>query len=144
MKQRGRKSAKSEEVSHKVVDIAVTKRPRAPGSLTPTEKKLFNAIVAERPPDFFDSASVPMLIEYCRIPTQLDQVAEAIASFEQDWLKSDDGLKRYKDLVNLQDKAQKRIAALATKMRLAQQSRYDPTAARARPTKSTGPKPWEK
>lgn len=118
-------------------------RPKAPGDLTASEKTLFNEIVAARPAEYFDSATIPMLTEYCRIPSELDLVAGAIRRFKAEWIKKDDGLKRLKELTGMRDKSQKRMVLLATKMRLAQQSRYVPDSGKARPKPGSGPNPWE-
>lgn len=139
MKQRGRKSAASAEV----ISIDLATRPRAPEELIVSEASLWNEIVASRPADFFDAASIPLLVEYCRVKTQLDQVAISLNEFEDEWLKKADGLRRYKELAMLQDKAQSRLVILATKMRLAQQSRFVPNHSKNRPNPSGGPKPWE-
>ena len=139
MKQRGQKSAES----HKVVDLALVARPRAPEDLIESEQTLWNEIVAARPADFFECASIPLLVEFCRTKTELDFTAKAFESFEEEWLKAADGLERYEKLVNMRSRAQSRLMQLATKMRLTQQSRYVPHAKSQRPNTKTGPKPWE-
>ena len=140
MKQRGRKSTEQQNV----VDISVAARPRAPTELTKTEKALFNQIVADRPAEYFDAATIPLLVEYCRIPTELSVIADAMSTFQAKWLNKDDGVKRLKDLTGMRDKSQKRMALLATKMRLAQQSRYNNREKSMRPTGGGGgAKPWE-
>lgn len=139
MKQRGRKSAKSAEV----VSIQQAKRPRPPADLTKTESELWVRIVGERAPDYFDSASQVLLAEYCRVKSQCDQLAVPIAKFKATWFAKDEGVARYKKLVHMQDTAQKRLLALATKMRLAQQSRYVPDHTKTRGESKAGPKPWE-
>lgn len=143
MRQRGRESGAKAQVAG-VTDIASVARPHAPDALSESESKLFNSIVASRPVDFFDCATVPLLVEYCRIPTEQEIVSESISAFQADWLSSDAGLKRFKELTAIRDKAQKRMALLATKMRLAQQSRYISDSRKARPAPEGGaPKPWE-
>ena len=140
MKQRGRRSAAKNEV----VDLEIAQRPKAPEDLEKAEAALFNEIVAARPADYFDAATIPLLSEYCRIPTELRLISGAISQYKDTWLNTDDGLKRFKDLTNMRDKAQKRMALLAVKMRLAQQSRFMPDSRKARPKASGGgPKPWE-
>ena len=139
MKQRGQKSAEA----HKVVDLALVARPRPSEDLIESEKNLWNEIVAARPPDFFECASLPLLAEFCRTRTELDFTAKAIVDFDDTWLKDHDGLERYEKLTNMRSKAQSRLMQLATKMRLTQQSRYVPHAKSQRPNAKTGPKPWE-
>lgn len=145
MRQRGRKSATQSEVSAQVVDIGLAQYAKAPGDLNTAEKAMFNEIVAARPADFFDAATVPLLAEYCRIPTELGLISSAISKFKDSWLNTDEGLRRFKELTAMRDRAQKRMALLATKMRLAQQSRYIAHSGKSKPKSSGsgGPKPWE-
>jgi hypothetical protein len=100
--------------------------------------------VAARVHDFFDVATLPLLKEYCRLQTQVDVMAEEIDSFQPKWLKTEDGVKRYRHLTTIRDQAQGRMIALARSMRLTQQSRYVPDKAGNRPRggKETA-KPWE-
>ena len=144
MTKRGRQSAASKEVADNVVDLALIQFPKAPEDLTKPEKVLFGEIVAARPADYFDAATIPMLAEYCRIPSELSLYAGAISKYKVSWLNADDGLKRLKELTGMRDKAQKRMALLATKMRLAQQSRYIAHSGKSKPkSNGAGPKPWE-
>ena len=139
MKQRGQKSAAADSV----VSLDIQTRPRPPECLNGDEKALWNDIVASRAPDFFDTVGQKLLTELCRVQSQVDQLAAPIAEFRPEWLNSEAGIKRYKDLSVMREKAQARLIQLATKMRLTQQSRYIPHGAKARGKKETGPKPWE-
>ena len=144
MRQRGRQSASANEVSGQVVDLGMIKFPKAPTDLSKAEAAMFNEIVAARPADYFDAATIPLLAEYCRLPTELGLISGAIGKFKDTWLNTDEGLKRFKELTQMRDKTQKRMALLAVKMRLAQQSRYIADSRKARPKGSGGgPKPWE-
>lgn len=125
------------------MDIHEAVRPKAPSDLSKTEAALFNEVVAARPGDYFDAATIPMLAEYCRIPSELALIADAVSKFKASWLNTDEGFKRFKELVGMRDKAQKRMAMLATKMRLAQQSRYENRVKAMKPSASSGPRPWE-
>lgn len=105
---------------------------------------MFNRIVATRPAEFFDVATIPLLTEYCRIPIEVEIVTKAIEAFQAEWLNDDNGLKRFKELTQIRDKAQKRMILLATKMRLSQQSRFPSDSRKNRPAPEGGaPKPWE-
>lgn len=139
MKQRGQKPAAADNV----VDIAVASRPRPPDDLTEGEKLFWNDVVAGRPADFFEFASLPLLAEYCRTKTEVDFIAESIREFKHEWMNTEDGLKRYEKLSVMRTKAQTRLMALATKMRLTQQSRYVPHSKNNRTPTRNGPKPWE-
>ena len=140
MKQRGRKSAKSQNI----VDISQAQRPKPPAELTEKQAKLWRAITADRPAEYFDDASLPLLAEYVRCADELDKIAVTFENFNQDWLKDGDGLMRYRKMTSIRSDMQGRLATLATKLRLAQQSRYDKQKAGARPSSEIkAPKPWE-
>lgn len=132
MKQRGKKSA----AKLSVVQVTAEVRPPAPDDLLPEEREMWDRITATRAPDFFDEATLPLLTEYCRLQSQVDTMAEQIENFDPEWLLTDDGVKRYKNLTSIRDQAQGRMIALARSMRLTQQARYVPDNARNRPKKS--------
>ena len=140
MKQRGRKS----QAALSVVKEATVQRPEPPAALLPPEKELWNAITGSRAPDFFDQATIPLLTEYCRLKTQVEMLAEQLNAFEPEWLEDDDGLRRYKTITDVRDKAEGRMIALARSMRLTQQARYVPDKAKNRPTGGKARKPWER
>ena len=141
MKQRGQKSA----ASLAVIKTDVKARPEAPETLTEKEKNLWISIVDSRDPEFFDAATIPLLTELCRLKTQVDLMSEELEAFNPDWLKGDDGVKRYKTLCGVRDQGTGRLISLATRLRLTPQARYVPAAAKARATKATTgmPKLWD-
>lgn len=140
MKQRGKRSTASLSViTPKIVDI-----PNAPGDLLPVERELWDSIIATRTSDFFDSATLPLLAEYCRLKTQVDAMAEEIKEFEPDWLKTDEGVRRYRALTSIRDQAQGRMIALARSMRLTQQARYVPDHTSSKPGTARTKKLWER
>ena len=134
MKQRGRKSA----AKLSVIESTVPQPPMAPDDLLPNERELWDAIVQVRAADFFDGATLPLLSEYCRLQSQVDLMAEQMEEFDPDWLKTDDGVKRYKSLAGIRDQAQGRMIALARSMRLTHQSRYVPDKAKNQPARKSG------
>lgn len=134
MKQKGKKSA----AQLSVISTEALQRPAAPDDLLPDERDLWDAITATRVPDFFDVATLPLLAEYCRIKTRVDLLAEQLEDFDADWFKTDDGVKRYRNLSSCCDQAQGRMIALARSMRLTQQSRYVPHTAGNKPKRPAG------
>lgn len=132
MKQKGRKSA----ASLSVVSTVSRTRPSPPSELNDTEKELWNRVTATKTVDFFDDGVVPLLTEYCRLKTSIDLLAFAINDFDPEWLKTDDGVRRYKQLADIRDKAQGRMIALARSMRLTNQSRYPAQTAATRSSAS--------
>jgi len=119
-------------------------RPAPPDELTDKEKGLWLEIVGSRDPEFFDEATLPLLVEMCRAKSKVDVMADEINRFDPQWLRTDEGVKRYKELSSIQDKAQANMLSLARSMRLTPQARYMPDKKINRPT---GPgkvaKPWE-
>lgn len=106
---------------------------------------MWDKIVTAREVNFFDIASLPLLAEYCRLKTQVDDMADQVDDFGDDWLQTDDGLKRYKMLTGIRDQAQGRMIALARTMRLTQQARFVPDSAVARPGKEKKARPlWHR
>lgn len=141
MRQKGRKSAAQLSVVANNLDL----RPAPPEDLFPHEAEMWTEIVTSRAHDFFDVATQPLLKEYVRLQTQVDMMAEEIDSFEAPWLKTEDGVKRFRNLATIRDQAQGRMIALARTMRLTQQARYVPDKANNRPRGGKEqPKPWER
>lgn len=136
MKQRGQKSAAAKSTN--IVDITVANRPRAPEKLPESAKALFNSIVSERDPSYFDATGVSLLGEYCTLQDQLDLLAVQIRRA----LNGEETVSDFKTLTASQDKSQGRMKAIATALRLTQQARYVPDSTKNRPV-ATGPKPWE-
>ena len=136
MKQRGRKST----AKLAVLESPIEPRPAPPDSLSETQKAMWVEVVKSKPHDWFDAGSIPLLVEYCRIRESLDILAEEANAADPEWLKTDAGLKRHTDLWAAIDKKQGRMAQLAMKMRLTQQSRYDKRVAATAAAKEAGNK----
>ena len=128
MRQKGRKSV----ASLTVIETGLPVRPSPPDELNVAEKELFTRITATKSVDFFDDVSVLLLSEFCRLKTSADLIADQIAKYDPEWLKTDDGVARYKSLSDMRDKTQGRMIALARSMRLTNQSRYPPGTAATR------------
>ena len=142
MEKRGRKS----QASLSVVQMGEHARISAPDSLTDDEKALFNEIVASKAADFFDAGTEPLLVEMCRLKTQLDIVSNQIRDFDESWFSTDEGVRRYKSLCGIRDQGQGRMNALARSLRLTNQSRFQPvtTATRAGKKSSASNRLWAK
>lgn len=141
MKQKGRKS--TAELS--VIKSDVRQRLPAPDCLLPEEREAWDRITATKAADFFDDGNAQLLVEFCRLTTSLELVAGQIEEFNPEWFLSDDGLKRYKTLSDIRDKEQGRMNALARALRLTNQSRFQPSTAATRSSKTGDkPKPWQR
>ena len=139
-KQRGKKSAASLAVVSEIAE----RRPSPPASLNDAESALWVKISATKPPEWWDSGSIPLLVEYCKLHTSLADMAAQFDAFDPDWLTTDEGLKRYKALVDIRDKCQARLVQLAMKMRLTQQSRYDAAKANTAAKKTPSRQIWQR
>ncbi len=121
----------------------VPNRPDPPESLTEAQAALWVAIVAEKPAGWFDAASQPLLASYVRAVTFSEELAREYASLGKKCLKDADKLRRVKVLKDMQEKQEKLMATLATKLRLTNQSRYTPQAADTAARNAAKPKLWE-
>src|SRR5206468_3179893 len=103
--------------------------PDPPAKLTAAQASTWRAVVATKPAKWWDAASFPLLIAYCRAVEAHDIVSAQLDVFEAEWLQTDDGLARYDKLAALQERQARIIASLATRQRLSQQARYDKSTA---------------
>ena len=141
MATRGRKSG----AALSVVVGSIDGRPSPPKDLTKFQAEIWQRTVAGESLDQFRSAALQQLLkEYCRHCEAAHILAEEIEATKLEWLRTDDGLKRYDQLLAMRDRETKAIGDKATKLRLTNQSRYTPQAA-ATAAKYTGgsAKPWE-
>jgi hypothetical protein len=141
MATRGRKSG----AALSVVVGSIDGRPTPPADLTKFQADVWQRTVAAESLDQFRSAALQQLLkEYCRHCEAAHILAEEIEKTKPEWLRTDDGLKRYDKLLIMRDRETKAMGDKATKLRLTNQSRYTPQAA-ATAAKNTGgsAKPWE-
>ena len=109
-----------------------------PEGLTDEQARVWRETVGARSADYFGEDSVPMLEEYCRVVCMCRllavQVEATIAGGEVGELKA---------LLDMRDKESRRLASLATKLRLTNQSRYTPKAAATAAKRGGGGKVWQ-
>jgi hypothetical protein len=119
--------------------------PEPPKGMSEAQQGAWKAIVATKPADWFGPDTYPLLVEYIRAAEQADVLARELQEFDPEWLRDEDGLKRYDRLSKLQDAKAGSLARLATKMRLSQQSRYATKVAHtaAERAGSSAAKPWQ-
>lgn len=143
MAQRGRKSAASL--------AAVT---RIPGQRMPPPEELmeeqaeeWRAIVATKPPEWFQRDSQPLLVDYCRHTVICRHLARFIGAFPMDQIITPEGIEQFDGLSKLYDRHSKAVASLAVKLRLAPQSRYEAkvagTASKNAAAGGGASRPWE-
>ena len=122
MRQRGRKSAANLATFR--VDGAPP-RPHPPAYLQDDERTLFTELVAACDARHFVESDLPLLVSY----VQATLLSRATA--------------RDPKMIAVWEKATRMQATLATRLRLAPQSRTDPKTI-ARGLQRVGPQPWER
>jgi hypothetical protein len=145
MIKRGRKSAEEIAIAANVIAGGFGKRPEPPVELTEKQIEIWKLVVSSEPQDYFNSEALRgLLADYCRHRESANMVSLVIESFKGEWLKSNEGAKRYKALLQMRDIETRAAAGLATKLRLTNQSRYTPEkAATAARNAAVGPMPWD-
>ena len=119
-------------------------RPKPPGSLTATQRAIWQQVVNSEPPAQFRTAALrALLVGYCRHVETATLLSREIEACEVQWLKLDDGLTRFDKLLALRARETRNLADLATRLRMTNQSRYNPQKA-ATASKRAGHKPpWD-
>jgi hypothetical protein len=130
------------------------RRPPPPPELDEREAVIWRKITARLPPNWF-VASASLLVELCRHTRLSDDlmgdIARARAAIDE--LRKTqkptsklllDAMKEYRVLLRLHALQSQRIGALATRLRLTPQSRYEKSvAATAAKAVDAGPFPWD-
>jgi hypothetical protein len=127
-----------------VADLSVSRPPppskplAPPSDLSASERALWEAVVATKPADWFGADCAPVLKEYVRAAGVCDVLAKRVATA----LRSADpaGLKK---VLDSRHQESVRLAGLATKLRLTQQSRYSARTASTADKRAAGPRPWQ-
>jgi hypothetical protein len=137
---RGPKSAASLAVVRSLADA----RPAAPASLTEPQGDTWRAIVNRMPADWFRVETHGLLAAYCQHASAAVAMAGMIDSFQPEWWRDDDGLKRFDKLLAMRERETKAMASIATKLRMTPQARYTPHGAATAAKKPGGARaPWE-
>ena len=113
MKQRGRKPTQTLVTP---VELA-QKRPAPPESLNEGMAALWHRVTGCFPSDYFRPADWPLLESYCRHVYRAGVIDRQLDAFQDDWLKDDDGLKRYRSLLEARKVESAQIQSLARAMR---------------------------
>lgn len=131
---RGRKSAASLTVITPD-GVETNRRPLPPAELNDEQAAEWIAVVNRLSADWFPRESHSMLALYCRHVVSARRVAQLIAATESE---KDIDLEKYDRLLKMQERESRAISSLATRMRMSQQSTYDPRRKKA----LTQKKPW--
>lgn len=144
MVQRGRKSAESLSA----VTIIPGQRPPPPPELTKEQAAAWKAVVGRMPVEWFDAPAQILLTEFCRHSAICGIISQQIDSYPVDQITTEEGCDRYDKLGRMLDRHSKAVAMLATKLRIAPQSRYEAkvagTASKNSAAGASGAaRPWE-
>ncbi len=137
---RGRKSQASLTVA------AVTELKQIPEpleQLTTEQGEIWRLVMVSSAGNFIQSESYSVLAEFCRAVVTSDQIAQQLDRYTPEWLDEDDGLRRWDKLQAMHDRAAKRIASLATKLRITPSTRVHPEAAGTSERNKSKSKPWQ-
>ena len=142
MKQRGRKSTGA--VLSAAGNVQQIPRAAPPAELSEFEAHVWASVVNTKPADWFQADTLPLLLSYCKHVSHAATLDREIAEFDPQWLRDEDGLKRYKTLTDMRERESRAQTALARSMRLTQQAQYNaPTAATQNGKVKGGNKPWQ-
>lgn len=121
-----------------MVPVRGIARVQPPAELGQREAELWRAVVDSKPAEWFGPDTVPILVEYCRAKVSCDNLHALVEA-----ALAEGDPKDIKASMQLRDMESRRLATLATKMRLTQQSRYTPQASATADKKAGGRKPWQ-
>ena len=143
MKTRGRNSS----AAATIVAGNFGERPEPPADLTKRQIAIWREVVASEDPDFFNSAVLRgLLADYCRRRAVCEEITNVIDGFGASWKRGVGDLEEYDLLLRMRDREQKGVIELATKLRLTNQSRWQPQGAARAATKAAAEQdiPWRK
>jgi hypothetical protein len=129
MDQNGRVSQAEKET----VNISLS-RQSPPEELTEAEVKIWTRVVGAMRPDWFSPENLDLLAQYCAHCATAQELRVL--------LEDTTDPKDLKDLYKLRQEESRVMMALATKMRLTQQSTIDKE--RRKESRAAGRRPWEK
>jgi hypothetical protein len=134
------------ETAAVVIQGAFGQRAEPPPELLARQQEIWREIVSSEPIDFFGTAALRNLLkDLCRHREAGEKISAVIDSFDAAWLRTEDGSKRYYDLLKMRELEVRSASSLATRLRLTNQSRYTPQAASTSSRNSSkGYKPWER
>jgi hypothetical protein len=139
VKQRGRQSA--------AALATVTPLPirllAPPPDLSPEEAQVWAGVVATKPGDWWDAATIPLLAQYCRAVALADLLGDQVRQCAAAMLTDPDQLGTLKELRKMQAQLSGEMKSLATSMRLTQQSRYNAKNSDTASRRVVSRKPWQ-
>jgi hypothetical protein len=128
---------KSQAALSVVAPLPGERRPEPPEELNPAEASEWREVVSRLPADWFPRESRQILVQYCRHVVRARVIAMLIDEIESDVLRTVPGVRLYKILLGMARAESDVISNLATKMRITQQSRWQPKTAFSRTANSS-------
>lgn len=139
MKQRGRRSAASQEVA--VATFETGRLPEPPLDLSPAEETVWRDMVAAMPGDWFPAETHGLLRQYCRHVVTARRVAMLIDEASS---REQVDVGELDKLLQMQARETAALKAMAAAMRISQQASYSARgAAGAKGRRVTVSRPWE-
>lgn len=140
MATRGRRSSAADEV----LNAKITARPDAPKDLTKFQKSEWKAIVDRMPADWFTRETHGLLRQYLVHAENSTKLTTLVNEYNVDLVITPDGIEMFEKLTKMLEREGRAMSSLATRLRLTQQSRYNPATANVASTKAgVAKKPWE-
>lgn len=85
-----------------------------------------------------------MLDLYCQHVVSAQVLDDEIKAFDREWLRDNEGLKRYDTLLKMREREVRSASSLATRLRITRQAMADAkTVGRANANMGRTKKPWE-
>lgn len=121
-----------------------TGRPPPPVNMTDRQAAIWREVVETEAVGLFGTAATKNLLsDYCRHRETAETYSVLIEAFDREWLKTEDGLNRFRAICRGRDVETRAAVTLAMKLRLTNQSRYVKDAADLTSRKASGVRPWE-
>ena len=109
-------------VPSSVVDVV--HRPGPPAELTAEQSQEWLAVVNRLPAEWFQRETFGMLAQYCRHVVSARKIAQLLEKVEKSEEAFD--VAEYDRLLKMQEREGRAMSSLGTRMRITQQSTYDP------------------
>jgi hypothetical protein len=144
MATRGRKStAELALVAQGKVAVQVA-RIEPSGGLSEAERSIWLRVVEDWPAGTFTETHRDLLDLYAKHVATAAVLSAEVEAFPADMLRSYEGVRQYKALLEMREKESRAASSLATRLRITRQAAVDPkTAGRAHTAFSRERKPWE-
>lgn len=144
MAQRGRKSAASVAVAAQLGPVVAINRLPPSGHLSDAEQAVWCRMVNDHPAGSFTETHRDMLDLYCQHIVTTQVLDDELKAFDREWMRDDEGLKRYDRLLSMREREVRSASSLATRLRITRQATADPkTVGRANTAMGRSRKPWE-